>query len=166
MKRFVQLMNLARMDPQLCAKYLLVKYHLDSQEVSLLYSLHHKPLKPLRPAPGLHVAAWSHAVGGGLKGSTGHQNFDERLAIFLNFHSPYGENCQYGYRDAAHIFLSLMHSPDHRRNILTPAYRRAGVSRKWHKTYKVSTVTVFGGPTIWSKLFGEKQKYRGTVRLF
>ena len=166
MRRFVLLMNLARMDPQLCAKYIRVKYHLDSQEVSLLYVIHHAPLKPLRPAPGLHLAAWSHAVGGGMKGTIGHQNFEMRLALFLNLHGPYGENCQYGCRDAAHIFLDLMHSPGHRENILTPGYTRVGVSKKWHKTYGVGTVTVFGFPTFWAEMAGKKPANGKTVRMF
>ena len=91
----------------------------------------------------------------GWSGSTGHQAFELRVYMFLNFNAITGisgENCEYGNKEAADIFLSLMHSPTHRANILNSLYARVGVSKKWHIKYKRNTVSVFSGPTFWDKL--------------
>ncbi len=157
MKEFVRLMNLARLDPDLCARYISVEYQIDPGRLKVVKNFRPRAnIEKLRPSLGLHLSAWIHAVFSGWSGNTGHQKFELRKLMFLNFSTITGfsgENCEYGSKDAVDIFLSLMHSPGHRANILNRYYSRVGVSKKWHVNYKRNTVSVFSGPTFWDKLF-------------
>lgn len=152
-KEFIRLMNLVRTTPQLCAKYLSIKYDIDAVQLRIITGLNPtKKAKLLRPKFGLHVTAWMHALVSGWSGNTGHQAFEVRYHLCLNFSDPAGENCSYGEKFAAGIFLQLMQSPPHRANILNRYYSRIGVSKKWHSKYKVNTVSVFSEPTVIDKL--------------
>jgi hypothetical protein len=158
-KEFIRLMNLARTNPLLCAKYLSAKYDIDSSQLRIITRFNPtKKAKLLRPKFGLHLTAWMHALVSGWSGSNGHHGFEVRYYMCLNFSNPSGENCSYGEKKAPDIFLQLMHSPQHRANILNRYYSRIGVSKKWHSKYKVNTVSIFSGPGWWDRNFGSNEK--------
>lgn len=170
MKEFVRLMNLARTNPPLLKKYIDLIYGPDYTTempwalIEKAYARNRKNISLLRPSVGLHLGAFYHAVDSGIKGSTGHQNFNDRLLLSLNFNTlrpliTSGENCEYGSRSAINIFEGLINSAPHRANILHPDYMRVGVSRKHHKKYGYNTVTMFSGPKLQDWVLYAKQSH-------
>ncbi|HYF69944.1 MAG TPA: CAP domain-containing protein [Ohtaekwangia sp.] len=161
-REFVRLMNLARTNPELLRKYIYTRY--DSGYIdrlpwnSMQRSSRFGPRTLLHHSLGLHMSALYNNIGNGLKGKTGHQYFNDRLILGLNFNTlltgiARGENCEYGSRHAVDIFINLMNSPGHRANILNPDFMRVGVSRKHHRTFGVNTVSVFSGPKWHDRIF-------------
>ncbi len=156
MKEFIKLMNLARMNPALTFKYVEHKYgESKASELPVITYWNKSRMKRnlLRPSFGLHLGAFVHAIGSGIGGTIGHQNFEARLLACLNWNVMFpgnaaGENCAYGDRLAIDNFIALMNSSGHRGNILNPSYIRTGVSRKWHARYQYNCVTMFSGPKI------------------
>src|SRR5712691_1733577 len=97
-------------------------------------------LRPLRLSAGLSAAARQHSREMGARGYFAHESangasFDRRIAGYYPFASRYhhwsvGENLVWAAPDLdATTALSLwMHSPEHRRNILTPGWQEMGIS--------------------------------------
>lgn len=145
-KRTILYMNLARQNGpkfiDLVSKPY-IKKHPEHKE--FLIKLKNKKIKRLRPSFRLWLAALPHAVISGIVGSCGHQGFDARMLMTLNFRTR-GENCSYGYSKGIDITLQLLNSPPHKANILDKSYTRAAVSKFLHVKYGWNSVTDFSGP--------------------
>ncbi|NPA36264.1 MAG: CAP domain-containing protein [Chlorobi bacterium] len=111
-----------------------------------------KDLQPLYPSADLTDAARYHAKDMGVTGKVGHKSSDgtktfDRIKRYARGNYK-GENCQYGYSDPVLIVVSLLvdggvHSLGHRRNILNPEFKYAGVAIESHKKYKYNCVMDF-----------------------
>ena len=89
-------------------------------------------LSLLTASPALTRAAQSLACDNAARKRISHTGTDgstlkSRLAAQGYRFAAAAENAAGGYRDAAAVTASWMHSPDHRRNILTPPLREIGV---------------------------------------
>ena len=113
MKEFTRLMNLSRTNPTLLKKYIHARYG-DSyvelipwQPIEKSFSRNHKRVGLLRPSITLHVGAFYHAFGGGLKGLIGHQYFYERLIASLTSIPFYRVLYQVKIANTDHARLSI-----------------------------------------------------------
>jgi uncharacterized protein YkwD len=107
----------------------------------------------LTPKEGLTRAARDHALDQGKTGQTGHTGRDRSdVSARANRHGKWGgkigENIQYGHATAARIVSSLLiddgvPSRGHRKIILDPLFRRAGVAFGPHPKFRNMCVIVF-----------------------
>jgi uncharacterized protein YkwD len=158
-KKVLLLMNLARMDGKGFVKNVLAPYvkehgKSDNEYLSSLYTdLKKLPrLAPLLPNDRLSKSAAYHAKDMGITGMTGHDSSDG-TECFVRIHKYVrrgymGENCSYGYGDAVGIVLQLLiddgiASLGHRKAILSPNFKRVGLSIKPHKVYRFNCVQDF-----------------------
>jgi len=112
-----------------------------------------KPMKKLKPAAGLTLAARLHARDQGDKGTFSHIGTDktdpwQRIKKFGSFKVAAAENMGSGYHKGFDIVAQLliddgMKSRGHRKNILNPKFRRVGVAVRKHKKYKYICVQDF-----------------------
>lgn len=156
-KEVIFYLNLVRLDPKLFGETYLKKY-LDSTRdnnsytKSLIKTLPQtKPMEVLLPSQELSSFSKEHATKFGKENKVGHGNFNDRIkTIKKNYRGYIGENCDYGNNKAFDIVMSLLIDQDiptygHRKNILNPVYKFAGVSIKPHKGYDWNCVMDFGG---------------------
>lgn len=156
-KKVILYMNLVRLDPRAFAATEL-KHYIDSTRVkdantrSLLRTLSGlSPMDPLLPSEELNEFAKAHATRFGKENKVGHGNYRERIKNLIgHYNNAMAENCDYGNDKAFDIVMSLLIDEDikdltHRKNILNPAYRKAGVSIQPHRGYTWNCVMDFGG---------------------
>lgn len=158
-KKVLLLMNLARMDGKGFAKNILAPYVKEHNKPNNEYltSLYDdlkklRRLPPLVPNEKLSKSAAYHANDMGVTGQVGHDSSDgtacfDRIHKYLN-RGYMGENCSYGYGDALGIVLQLLiddgvPSKGHRSSILSPNFKRVGVSIRRHKVYSYNCVQDF-----------------------
>ena len=156
----IRFMNLARMyGPKFAEIYIEPIENKSNYEASLITTLNNQKSKlPLRPSVQLWGASLSHAIVSGFAGTTGHQGYNARFAIFQPF--SYGastaENCDYGAHKGLDIILDLIidrgvGSLGHRKNILDPELARTGGGRFFHTQYGSNAVYDFSSPS-WKDL--------------
>lgn len=116
-----------------------------------LRAVHH--LHALAPHKTLFDAAKKHAVASGTAGDLGHDStagtFEQRLTPLRTEFSYLLENCDYGSSKAMDILMNLLidegiSDVGHRKNILSEKVDAVGVSIAPHKTYRFTSVQVFG----------------------
>ena len=182
-KESIRLMNLARMNGPLFAKTYYLDY-LVSREVikskddieglmklpyygSLYADLNRtKDLPRLRPSFSLHLSSAFHALTSGLSGYEGHDRpfrCEVRFKIFGNFAGNWGENCDYGWKQAMDAVMSLMVDEDvsmlgHRKNIFNKKFIRVGCSFKYHRDYGHNYVQDFSNGNLFQRMFKKKKK--------
>ncbi|OFY66421.1 MAG: hypothetical protein A3H98_09220 [Bacteroidetes bacterium RIFCSPLOWO2_02_FULL_36_8] len=156
-KRTILLMNLSRVAPVFFADSILIKYDGTVKQKNRRYieSLYRdlkelEVMQVLKPSIGLWLSAFSHALISGITSYEGHRGLKLRLRLFLNLNGTYGENCDYGPRNALDIVMDLLIDEGipgvgHRENILSEKFYRVGVSKKWHFQYRRNTVMDFSG---------------------
>jgi uncharacterized protein YkwD len=115
----------------------------------------------LTPQEGLTRAARDHALDQGKTGQTGHAGRDrsdvsERANRYGKWGGKIGENIQYGHATAARIVSSLLiddgvPSRGHRKIILEPLFRRAGVAFGPHPKFRHMCVLVFAAEYLESR---------------
>jgi uncharacterized protein YkwD len=151
----IRFMNLARMyGPKFSKIYIEPIEKKSNYENSLIRTLNaQKYIQPLRPSPNLWGAALTHAIVSGFAGTTGHQGYATRFAIFQPF--SYGantaENCDYGARKGLDITLDLIidkgvPSLGHRKTILDSELARVGGARFFHTKYGWNAVFDYSSP--------------------
>lgn len=156
-KAVIFYLNLVRLDPKLFGETYLKKY-LDSTRdnnsytKSLLKALPQtKAMEVLLPSQELSSFSKEHAIKFGKENKIGHGNFNDRIKLIKkNYRGYMAENCDYGNDKAFDIVMSLLIDENvpalgHRKNILNPLYKFAGVSIKPHKGYEWNCVMDFGG---------------------
>jgi hypothetical protein len=159
-KELILLMNMVRHDGSTFWEKLAAPY-IQQNEIpatrytrSLEKDLRATPrLVKLAPHKTLFDAAKKHAVASGKAGDLGHDStagtFEERLTPLRSEFNYLLENCDYGSSKAMDILMNLMIDegiPDvgHRKNILSDKVDAVGVSIAPHKTYRFTSVQVFG----------------------
>lgn len=110
-------------------------------------------LDSLVPSPGMSRAARDHVRDQGRTGRVGHDGSDrsdpfQRLTRYGQWEGAAAENIEYGARSGSQsvIFLLIddgVRGRGHRRNILNPRLRVAGVATGPHSVYGTMTVTTF-----------------------
>ena len=162
-KEIIRLSNLARTNPDLLKKYVLIKYGNKYANRSGIKGVSSntkkKDLPLLKPSYLLWLSAKSHAIISGFTAYEGHRGMDLRLRLFCNFNTlmPYvarGENCFYGKYKAIDLFIGWMESSGHRANIMNKHYYRIGIGGFVHfSEYRYNMVQNFSGPKIRDVLF-------------
>ena len=115
-----------------------------------------KPSSPLRPSPGMDAAAREHADDLGRSGRTGHVGHDgshasDRLERHGAWEGSSGEAVAFGSGTARDVVLQLLVDDGvpgrgHRRLLLDPRYRVAGVACGPHPVYhQVCVIDVAAG---------------------
>ena len=158
-KRVIFYTNLVRVNPKLFADTYLKNY-LDSTSslfrkkkyIASLYKDLEKasPSPILQPRKDLFLLAKRHSIDMGAHGKIGHMTSggDPFTARIKELKDTYGfiyENCQYGYSDALSIVIDLLIDEDvedlgHRKTVLNPTLKYAGVSIQPHKKFRVNCV--------------------------
>ncbi len=158
----VQLLNLARLFPQLYAKRVLQPF-LDTtqrlgstdravqtlqQDLSRL-----KPMPPLHPSRSLTETADEWAGKAGKEGLRGHGDIQGRMGHLVKVYEGVSENCSYGYRKPVTIVNMLLvdkgqAGQGHRKAILKREHAFVGVAIGEHRTQKFICVQDFGGQKI------------------
>lgn len=158
-KKVLLLVNLARIDGKAFITNVLDPFVKetnpeDNDYLKSLYTdLRDLPaLSAMAPLDKLCQSAGFHANDMGVKGTTGH-NSSDGTKCFDRIHKYHhggfmAENCSYGYSDALNIVMQLLiddgiASKGHRTNILSPNYKRIGISIKPHKGYRYNCVMDF-----------------------
>jgi uncharacterized protein YkwD len=156
-KQIVLLCNLARINGKLFSETILKSYieeqniSKNSYVLSLISDLEKtKNLRPLVPDRQLFDIAHDHSVNMGLKGKTGHPDFEKRYKKVMKRYNIVGENCDYGSSEAIEIVMRLLiddgiKDVGHRKNILNSRFKAVGVSIAEHKKYIYNCVMSFGG---------------------
>ena len=164
-KQSIRFMNLSRMYGKKFSEiYLDSLKEKDSYVLSLIKTLKTQNQKEsLRPSPNLWMAAKVHSYISGIAGSSGHQGYNLRFAIFqpFSFGNKTGENCDYGARKGLEIAMDLLidqgvPSLGHRKNILDPDFARIGGSRFLHTKYGWNAVFDYSSPKWFDFLFFRK----------
>lgn len=157
--------NLVRTNPPLFANTYLKDYmkengiKKDKEVKSLIDELEAtKPRVMLQPSESLTQLAREHANDMGETGRTGHKSsdgtsFKDRMVELSKTFSGINENCNYGHEggiDAAIDLLIDRNVPNvgHRRNILDPQMRFAGIAIEPHKRWRFNCVQDFGGKKL------------------
>jgi len=115
-----------------------------------------KPLPPLTMSPGLCKAAMTHVKDQSGTGTTGHQGSDntfieQRVKPFGTWQGGIGENLTYGSQSARERLLTWLiddgfASRGHRRRLMSPEYKVAGVCCGPHPQYQtMCAITLAGG---------------------
>jgi uncharacterized protein YkwD len=115
-----------------------------------------KPLPPLSMSPGLCSAAMTHVKDQSGTGTTGHQGGDntfieQRVKPFGTWLGGIGENLTYGNQSARERLLTWLiddgfASRGHRRRLMSPEYKVAGVCCGPHPQYQtMCAITLAGG---------------------
>lgn len=113
-----------------------------------------KPLPPLKPSKGLSKAAASHTSYQSKNGQIGHDGqggMQKRIEKQGDWSGAIGENISYGYQSGHEAVLSLLiddgvKNRGHRKNILNPDFKTAGVSINTHPKYRwVHVINYAGG---------------------
>lgn len=167
-KEIIRLSNLARTNPELLRKYVLIKYGNEyANRSGIKVSLNKKKELPLlKPSYLLWLSAKFHAIASGLTAYEGHRGFKLRTRLFCNFNCmlPYvmsGENCAYGPYKAIDLFLGWMESSGHRANIMNKNYYRIGIGGFIHfSEYRYNMVQNFSGPKIKDVLFRPNKVFK------
>jgi hypothetical protein len=152
-KEIVFVLNMARMNPQLFCRSVLIKERLmmscdtgNYYYKSLIETLTKmKPAGLLRPDSLCYVSAKCHVVTSGSTHYAGHDRQTEECRKKTHFS---GECCQYGLSDPVYIVLSLLVDKDieslgHRRTCLNDRYTLMSPAMGPHKGYQVMTVMDF-----------------------
>jgi len=158
-KKVLTLVNLARLDGNAFIKNVLDPFVKENSTPdndylrSLYIDLRNvSGLKALLPNNKLSQSAAYHANDMGANGKTGHNSSDGTACFdrIRRYHDGgyMAENCDYGYSDALHIVLHLMiddgvPSKGHRASILSPYYKRVGISIKPHQVWSFNCVMDF-----------------------
>jgi uncharacterized protein YkwD len=113
------------------------------------------PVQLLYPSEGLSRASADHVAEQAKNGQFGHIGKDgsnpvSRIERYGNWEICTSENISYGCPDAAQIVMALLIDDDvpdrgHRRNMLDPCIRLAGVSFGTHPEYETMCVMDFAG---------------------
>jgi uncharacterized protein YkwD len=114
-----------------------------------------KPLPPLEWSSGLAEAAAELAEEQGESGDTGHVGRDggdlrQRVERYGRWQGMIGENISYGPDDARGVVISLIVDDGvagrgHRKNIFSPAFKRAGAACGPHPAFRAVCVIDFAG---------------------
>jgi uncharacterized protein YkwD len=154
-KQIIYILNMARMNPALFAKSVVMQYPEYSGEESLKQSdyfrsllefLKNKKTMPLlTPEKTLFESAKCHAESSGSSGYVGH---NRQTAACRSVETFMGECCQYGYADPISIVLDLLidegvPSLGHRIILFKP-HTQIGVSLQPHKKYRWNAVLDLG----------------------
>lgn len=157
--------NLVRTNPPLFADTYLKDYlkenkvKKDKDVKSLIEELERtKARVMLQPSEELTDAARKHAKDMGNSGRTGHKasngmSFQDRMEPLSKLFAGMNENCNYGNEGGIDAVIDLLidrNVPNvgHRRNILDPDMRFAGVAIEPHKRWRFNCVQDFGGKKI------------------
>jgi len=154
-KQVIYILNLARMNPTLFAKTVVLQYpdYAGEEELkqssyyrSMLEYLKNKKTMPLLyPEKTLYESAKCHAETSGVSGYVGH---NRRSAACKSVETFMGECCQYGYQDPLSIVMDLLidegvPSLGHRIVLFKP-HTQIGVSLQPHKKYRWNAVLDLG----------------------
>lgn len=154
-KQIIYILNMARMNPALFAKTVVMQYPDYSGEARLKQSSYYlglleflknkKTMPLLHPEKTLFESAKCHAESSGNSGYVGH---NRRTAACRSVETFMGECCQYGYADPISIVLDLLidegvPSLGHRIILFKP-HTQIGVSLQPHKKYRWNAVLDLG----------------------
>jgi len=152
-KRIILYFNLARQDGEKFSRLIIDPFleknpEKKSQQLGSYSCLRGaKDLNMLYPSFRVWLGAFPHAVYSGFLGMEGHQGFEARMNLFLNWNaSGVSENCAYGYFRPLKSVLQWMNSGGHCSNILNENSSRVGVAKMPHIGYGWNTVNTFSGP--------------------
>jgi len=133
-----------------------------------------KPMGILTPQAGLARAARDHVLDQSKTGQTGHEGRDHsnvsgRANRYGRWNGKIGENIQYGHAAAARIVSSLLiddgvPSRGHRKIILEPLFRNAGVAFGPHPKFRNMCVIVFAAEYADGGAKNSPQALRKTCR--
>ncbi|HWI41917.1 MAG TPA: CAP domain-containing protein [Verrucomicrobiae bacterium] len=113
-----------------------------------------KPLPPLTAEAGLAAAAAELAAEQAASGGTGHRGMSgglpERVAKHGAWQGSIGENISYGMDEGREVVMALIVDDGvpgrgHRRNIFSPAFRKAGAACAPHPGFRTVCVIDFAG---------------------
>jgi uncharacterized protein YkwD len=114
-----------------------------------------KPLGPLSMSQGLCLAAMAHVKDQSGTGATGHKGTDnsfieQRVKPFGTWQGGVGENLTYGNQSAREQLLTWLiddgfASRGHRRRLMSPDYKVAGVSCGPHPDFQTMCVITLAG---------------------
>ncbi|OPL19258.1 MAG: hypothetical protein AVO35_11815 [Candidatus Aegiribacteria sp. MLS_C] len=117
-----------------------------------------RPMEPLTPSPGLTMAASDHAQDLSSTGLTGHVGsdgsiFSQRIEKHGRWLATVGEVISYGPETGREIVLGLLiddgvSDDSHRRNLLNPAFRLAGLAVEEHEAFGNVCVIEFAGDFV------------------
>jgi hypothetical protein len=128
---------------------------LGALEDAIRYMRSLKPLPPLEVSGGMCLGANAHVTDQGKTGKTGHKGSDgcfceSRLNRFGVWSGEVGENLSYGTETARERVITLIIDDGvadrgHRKRILSPAFKVAGVSCGDHPSMRTLCVLTFAG---------------------
>ena len=154
-KQIIYILNLARMNPTLFGKTVVVQFPEYSGEEELKQSSYYrslleflknkKPMPLLYPEKTLFESAKCHAESSGVSGYVGH---NRRSTACKSVETFMGECCQYGYQDPLSIVMDLLidegvPSLGHRIILFKP-HTQIGVSLQPHNKYRWNSVLDLG----------------------
>jgi uncharacterized protein YkwD len=148
--------NLARVDGKRFVETILSPYMEFTEDTayseymqSLIVQLNNQGKLPLlKHCLHLEMMAKSYAKRAGKNGIVGHDKIAERFSLFRILGKPYGENCSYGEETPIGVVIQLLvdegiKNLGHRRNILSPDFKRIGVGFAKHSNYDINCVQEF-----------------------
>ena len=113
----------------------------------------HGALGALKLSPGLSRSAAEHVRDSGARGLVGHESaggggFSQRVSRFGAWSGSVGENITYGDADPTGVVSQMLiddgvRDRGHRRNLLNPKWRYAGISCGAHSVYRGMCVVDF-----------------------
>ena len=117
-----------------------------------------QPIPLIYPSPGLTKAARDHVKDQSKTGKTGHTGGDRssmrnRVERYGTWQSSIAENIAYGAKTARQIVVYLLiddgvRNRGHRKNMLNPGFKMAGVTTGTHPEYGFMSVMDFAGGYI------------------
>jgi len=117
-----------------------------------------QPIPLIYPSPGLTKAARDHVKDQSKTGKTGHTGGDRssmrnRVERYGTWQSSIAENIAYGAKTARQIVVYLLiddgvRNRGHRKNMLNPGFKMAGVATGTHPEYGFMSVMDFAGGYI------------------
>lgn len=156
LQKFIFLSNLARINPELFFETYAKRYidslglgssnYVKTLEVTMRTI---KPVRVLKPADDLSKSAELWALESGKKGEVGHGDFKKRYNAVSKVYFSFGENCDYGKKDALGYLMAFLidegvASLIHRENMLSENYGYVGLFEGDHKKYGKCLVVDFG----------------------
>lgn len=149
-RNIIYILNLARMNPKLFCETV-VKPYCEEAGIDMSSEHYYKslvrqmkkmaPLGLLQPDNACWASAACHAETAGKKGYTGHERQTSKCRQVKRYN---GECCSYGIASPVGIIVDLLvdegvESLGHREILLTE-YKKIGVAKRLHSSYRVNTV--------------------------